>query len=219
MSLSETLTSLTFILHTQQPSTMPFSEIGFLKLKAPLTLDNEGPRKCLSALKATLADITGHPFYHFQSIYDPACVYLLGEWQSLEQHYNVPSRPEFQKHLPEMGKFFALQWMAHYDLNRDDLHIPTTDADHLESALFSVDKTKRESATEVGKALIEAIQATLGPGEAVISGWRHEVKDEDQLAIEILRHASHVVDREPFKALEKMSNEVKYETLKIQKDI
>lgn len=213
------ITSANLLLHTQQPATMPFSEIGLLKINPPFSLDDGDLRKRLSALKATLADITGHPFYHLQSIHDPSIVYLLGEWQSLEQHYTVPGRQEFKDHLPDMTKFFALQWMAHYDFTMDDLHLPATDADHLEMVLFDVDKTKHESAAEAGKALIEEIQVTLEPGEAVVGGWRHEVKDDDQLAIEILRHASQGLNSEAFKALEKMSNKVKYRSLKIYKDI
>lgn len=199
---------------------MTFSEISLLKLKSPFSLDDEDLCTRLTSIKAALADITGHPFYYLQSIHDSSSIYLLGEWQSLEQHYKgVQGRPDFKENLKDMMKFFDFQWMAHYDFTMDDLHIVSTDAACLEVALFSVDKSKRESAAAATKSSINAVQAMLSPGEAVVGGWRHEDGDQDQFAIEILRHASNGSSREALKVLEDISDKVTYDSLKIQTQI
>ncbi|KAF2671022.1 hypothetical protein BT63DRAFT_423279 [Microthyrium microscopicum] len=105
---------------------MAISEIGLLKLKSTASLDDPELREKLSQIKSNLEKFTGHDFHYLQQIEDPNYIYMLGQWQSLEQHYKeLHSSTDWQEMVPIMQKHFDFQWMAHYDFALDNINVDT----------------------------------------------------------------------------------------------
>ena len=77
---------------------MPASEIGLLRLGRTKSVDDPELRAKLGEIQKGLEQSTGYPFYFLQQRDDPRLIYLLGEWKSLDQHYNgLHGSPEFRE--------------------------------------------------------------------------------------------------------------------------
>ena len=76
---------------------MTVTELALLRLTGHGTLTEDIKIELRKAKQAMEAH-TGRTFYFLQQIEDPACIYVLGEWESLEDHYEgfIPSQANKQ---------------------------------------------------------------------------------------------------------------------------
>jgi heme-degrading monooxygenase HmoA len=129
---------------------MAITEIALLQLSPGVTSIHADLRTKLTRAKEIMQDYTGRTFYYFQQCEDPSYFYVVGEWESLEQHMNVyiPSEAN-QALLKSLGEELSVVWLLHIDTPHAALPLPKTD----------VDKAKARN------------------GELVISVVRHFIKD------------------------------------------
>lgn len=158
---------------------MPISEIGLLKLRPSQSIDDPELRRLLGEITAGLQDFTGYPFHFLQQVQDPGYIYLVGEWESLAQHYEgMHNSAVFKERLPVMVKFFEFQWMAHYSFEID--YSALESAESLGIARFMLQKGKQE---EFGGQLGQ-IKDVLGlptTEDGMRSGWKvDEKRDNDE---------------------------------------
>jgi quinol monooxygenase YgiN len=132
---------------------MTVTEVALLRLASSITIEDANLRSALVRAKAVMQDYTGNTFYYFQQIEDPSCIYIFGEWESLDQHMNhfIPS-PENQALLESLKDSMTVDWLLHANVSHADLPLP-------------------KSAAEMAKAL---------RGELVLSVARHFVKSENR---------------------------------------
>jgi hypothetical protein len=101
------------------PSTI--TELAHLRLLPPSTLTHS----LLTNLKVVLKvseEYTGHRFYYLQQIEDPSLLYLVGEWDSLEQHMQgfIPSQ-ENQELLESLKGMVGVEWLLHVGVGSEAL--------------------------------------------------------------------------------------------------
>ncbi|KAF2099583.1 hypothetical protein NA57DRAFT_75084 [Rhizodiscina lignyota] len=148
---------------------MPVSEIGLLKLKPTASLDDPKLRAMLTQIKNRLQDFTSFPFYYLQQVEDPSFIYLLGQWESLAQHYkDLHSSTEWREMVPTMQKYFEFQWMAHFDFVLDDLRV---EAPLVQVGRFLVKEGKRGEVERRFERSQRSIGQAVTDGK-VVSGWK-----------------------------------------------
>lgn len=96
---------------------MPVTELALLHLKAPTTADTPAFHAGLRKAKHAMENFTGHEFFYLQQVEDPDCIYILGEWDSLQQHYNefIPS-DENKSLLESLKDVIEVEWLSHLDV-------------------------------------------------------------------------------------------------------
>ncbi|KAK2601805.1 hypothetical protein QQS21_004689 [Conoideocrella luteorostrata] len=156
---------------------MPISEIGLLKLKSSKSVDDADLRARMNEITVGLQAFTGYPFYFLQQVKDPSFIYLLGEWESLDQHYKgLHGLPDFKQLVLTMSQFFEFQWMAHYDFKMDEADL---NAELLEVARFTMDQSRRaEFATKAG-LVVQKLDDHLGKNKTV-TGWKVDQQREKE---------------------------------------
>jgi len=101
---------------------MPITELALLHLTPGTTL--ESPTLCtnLSHAKTVLQNYTNRAFYYMQQISDPSCIYVVGEWDSLDQHMNdfIPSADN-QALLESLKDYITV------DSNLEHLNVPNAE--------------------------------------------------------------------------------------------
>lgn len=129
---------------------MTITEIALLRMAVGVNTDDATLRANLAQAKSVMEKYTGNTFYYFQQIEDPSLIYILGEWESLDQHMNhfIPSADN-QALLGLLEDKITVEWLLHADVSHAELPLPRTD-------------------TELAKAR---------NGELVISVVRYFVKD------------------------------------------
>jgi quinol monooxygenase YgiN len=107
---------------------MTVTEVALLRLQPNITIHNTNIRSKLAHAKKVMQDYTGHTFYYFQQVQDSACIYVLGEWESLDQHWNefIPSA-ENQEVLESLKGLMTVERLLHIDTTHADLPLPKTD--------------------------------------------------------------------------------------------
>jgi hypothetical protein len=95
---------------------MPVTEIALLRLNTE-DLSTSTKTGLLGAQKAQ-AEYSNHQVYFLRQIEDPACVYLLGGWESIEKHMNqwIPSETN-QTLLQQLAGSLEVKWMFHLDVD------------------------------------------------------------------------------------------------------
>jgi heme-degrading monooxygenase HmoA len=108
-----------------QQHTMTITEIALLLLSSGITLDNTDLRSNLSLAKKTMDHFTGYNFYYMQQIEDPAYIYIIGEWDSLDQHMKgfIPG-PDNQALLEDLKDLLTVTWLEHIDASHAELPLP-----------------------------------------------------------------------------------------------
>lgn len=106
---------------------MPITEVALLRISSGTTSDDATLRSNLLQAKNVMQDFTGHTFYYMQQLEDPACIYVLGEWDSLSQHMNdfIPSATN-QSLLETLKDKLSVSWLLHLDTPHASLPLPTT---------------------------------------------------------------------------------------------
>jgi hypothetical protein len=109
---------------------MPVTEIALLRL------DNEdlstSTKTGLLGAQQAQTEYSNHQVYFLRQIEDPACVYLLGGWESIEKHRNewIPSETN-QRLLQQLTGNLEVKWMFHVDVNvSKSLLCPELDYQH-----------------------------------------------------------------------------------------
>jgi quinol monooxygenase YgiN len=109
---------------------MTITEIALLRLAPNITIDNANLRSKLAHAKMVMQNYTKHTFYYFQQVEDPSLIYILGEWDSLDQHTDhfIPSQ-ENQEVLQSLEGILTVEWLQHIDASHADLPLPKTDVE------------------------------------------------------------------------------------------
>jgi len=96
---------------------MAVTELALLRLAPNLTLQNPSLLANLRKALKTMASFSCRPFYYLHQVEDPSLIYILGQWESLEQHYNqfIPSKGN-QELLEEMKDQISVEWLMHLDV-------------------------------------------------------------------------------------------------------
>ena len=114
---------------------MPITELALLHLTPGTTIEDAALRSKLSHAKTVLQNYTGRTFYYMQQTEDPSCIYVIGEWDSLDQHLNdfIPSADN-QALLESLKDAITVDSnLEHLDVSNAELPLPTTQA-QLEQA-------------------------------------------------------------------------------------
>ncbi|KAF3483206.1 uncharacterized protein GIQ15_02530 [Arthroderma uncinatum] len=177
---------------------MAITELAVLKLRpAALTADNkpnETTTSFLRGAKQGMESYTGFPFYIFTQLEDPAYVYIVGNWESLSQHYDdwIPS--DANQGLLESGKdLFDIAGLAHLDIDQQELGLPC-DSPMLALGWFHMLPEQKEAFIKAWEANVPFLKQFTAP-HTVRSGWRIDgerkvdgkevtVKDEGEPEVE-----------------------------------
>lgn len=129
---------------------MTITEIALLRLSSGITVEDATLHANLARAKEVMQDYTGNTFLYLQQTEDPSLIYIIGEWESLDEHMNhfIPS-VDNQALLELLKDQLSVEWLMHADVSHADLPLP-------------------KSAPEMDKAR---------RGELVFSIARHMVKD------------------------------------------
>jgi quinol monooxygenase YgiN len=109
---------------------MPLTELALLHLTPRTTIDNAALRSKLSHAKTVMQNYTGRTFYYMQQTEDPSCIYIIGEWDSLNQHVNhfIPSSDNQALLESLKDDLTADTRLEHLDVAHADLPLPTSAA-------------------------------------------------------------------------------------------
>jgi quinol monooxygenase YgiN len=97
---------------------MAVTELALLKLKngGTLTQDVKAQLKKAQVAMESYSG-GGRKFHYLQQVEDPTCIYVLGEWESLSQHYDgfIPSKAN-QDLLEALKDELDVGWLSHLDV-------------------------------------------------------------------------------------------------------
>ncbi|KAF2018640.1 hypothetical protein BU24DRAFT_418160 [Aaosphaeria arxii CBS 175.79] len=110
---------------------MAITEIALLHLLPNASLEDPALRSKLANAKAVMEKFTGREFHFLRQTEDPTFLYIIGEWDSLDQHMNqfIPSA-ENQALLEDITPHFTVDWLVHIDAPHAELPIPKATNDH-----------------------------------------------------------------------------------------
>lgn len=140
---------------------MPVTEFSRLTLKPGL---NEAQttlaKKTLSRARKLMQDFTTYPFYIFQETENPAHIYIVGQWASIDQHMNawIPSA-ENQSPLKDLESLVEIDFMFHFDV--DVGSVPPV----KHAPMFSVGRHVMESGKRAG------FEQTFGKRKGALEGY------------------------------------------------
>jgi len=163
---------------------MPITELALLRLSSNVTIDDV--RAKLAHAKKVMQDYTGRTFYYFQQTEDPTYIYIIGEWDSLDQHMNhfIPTK-ENQAVLVGLEDMLSVEWLLHFDASHAELPLPKTEAEKAkakagELVISIVRHSVRAAAKDAFEQTFEAnkhyVQDYLTEG-MMGGGWRVDKKD------------------------------------------
>jgi heme-degrading monooxygenase HmoA len=104
---------------------MAVTEIALLHLVQGVTIDDAHVRSKLAHARAVMQEYTGRTFYYLHQVEDPAYIYIIGEWDSLDQHTDnfIPSADN-QATLESLKGLLSVDWLLHIDAAHADLPLP-----------------------------------------------------------------------------------------------
>ncbi|KAF1841119.1 uncharacterized protein K460DRAFT_198817 [Cucurbitaria berberidis CBS 394.84] len=109
---------------------MAVTELALLHLSSSLTVENDDLRSKLAHAKNVMQEFTKRTFYYLQQIEDPSYVYIVGEWDSLDQHMHdfIPGKAN-QAVLESLKDIVSVNWLLHIDAPHAELSMPKTDTE------------------------------------------------------------------------------------------
>lgn len=160
---------------------MPVTEVALCRLSPGITIENPELRSKLAHAKTVMQNYTGRRFHLLQHIHDPSDVFIIGEWDSLDQHMNdfIPGQAN-QEIVKGLEHLMTVEWLLHIDASQADLPFPKTDAEQhkavQEGAVISVmrysvragQREKFQEETEINFRILEGFIT----GGTAGSGWR-----------------------------------------------
>ncbi|KAI4925185.1 uncharacterized protein J4E92_007223 [Alternaria infectoria] len=157
---------------------MPITELALLHLTPGTTPESPTLRTNLSHAKTVLQNYTNRTFYYMQQISDPSCIYVMGEWDSLDQHLNdfIPSA-ENQALLESLKDYITVDSnLEHLDVPNAELPLPRGD-EELERARrgeqvwsithYTIKAGKREAFEVQFREMKEKLEDGVGGGWCV----------------------------------------------------
>lgn len=89
-------------------------------------------RSNLAYAKDVMQRYTNNTFYYLQQIEDPSYIYIIGEWESFDQHMNhfIPSADN-QALLERLKDQLTVEWLLHADVSHAGLPLPKTEAEMI----------------------------------------------------------------------------------------
>lgn len=107
---------------------MPVTEIALLRLSPGTSLLDQDFRRKLAHAKSVMQMDTRRQFYYMQQIEDPACIYVIGQCESLSYHMEVyiPGSAN-QSVLQSLEGTLTVEWLQHIDVPLTDLPLPQTE--------------------------------------------------------------------------------------------
>jgi heme-degrading monooxygenase HmoA len=165
---------------------MTVTEIALLRLSPGVTSIDIDLRAKLVHAKKIMQDYTGRTFYYLQQYEDPSYIYIIGEWDSLDQHMTdfIPSEAN-QALLESLKDELSVVWLLHIDAPHTALPLPKTDDDnakarHGDWVISIVRHFIRNGASEEFRQTFESnkehLQNYLTEG-TMGGGWRIDKED------------------------------------------
>ncbi|KAF2202713.1 hypothetical protein GQ43DRAFT_302885 [Delitschia confertaspora ATCC 74209] len=104
---------------------MAVTELALLHIVPPLTASDASLRSKLKHAKTLMESFTGRQFYYLQQIEDPSYIYVLGEWDSVQQHMEgfIPSSDN-QGVLESLKGQLEVKWLLHMIAPHSSLPVP-----------------------------------------------------------------------------------------------
>lgn len=101
---------------------MAITELALLRVSDGAKFQNDVFKTKLRAAKLAMEAFTGHQFDYLQQVADPAAFYIVGSWDSLEQHLEdwIPSQAN-QSLLASLKDDIQLEWLVHIDAEKSSL--------------------------------------------------------------------------------------------------
>ncbi|KAJ6051133.1 uncharacterized protein N7446_005764 [Penicillium canescens] len=156
---------------------MPVTEIALLRLNTE-DLSTSTKTGLLGAQQAQ-AEYSNHQVYFLRQIEDPACVYLLGGWESFEKHMNqwIPSETN-QTLLQQLAGSLEVKWMFHLDVDPSTSRIPL-EAPVLAISRYFVESEKKAEFDTVFKTGVPHLGTYTAPF-IYCGGWRVDKEGDDE---------------------------------------
>ncbi len=109
---------------------MVVTEFALLHLAPGVDISQEDIRGKLKHAKIISEDFTKRNFYLFQQVEDSSYLYIIGEWDSVEQHVNdfIPGA-ENQAVLETVKDDLTVPWLIYLDVSHADLPVPKSEAE------------------------------------------------------------------------------------------
>lgn len=162
---------------------MPLTELALLRLKPSITLDISRVRSNLQNAKHAMESFTGYPFYYYSQIEDPTLIYIIGCWESLQQHFGewIPSEQN-QNILGSLNDFIDVEWLYHYAIDGrfekstgESGETVPVDAPVLSIVRHTISRGERENFKKTFREVKHHVAEFTAPRQ-IAGGWRFDLK-------------------------------------------
>ncbi|KAF3053144.1 hypothetical protein E8E11_010545 [Didymella keratinophila] len=164
---------------------MTVIEIALLHLSQGVTISDPDVRSKLAHARSVMQEHTGRNFYYLQRVEDPSYIYVIGEWDSLDQHMNdfIPSADN-QALLEDLKGLLSVDWLLHIDASHADLPLPVPSKNQAQASVYGLvrhfvkngQRAKFQETYENEKRHLQAFvtEGTIG------GGWRVDKDDDNE---------------------------------------
>lgn len=156
---------------------MSITEIALLHLAPGVSIDDVTLRSRLAHAKVVMQDYTGRTFYYLQQVEDPSYIYIIGEWESSDQHMNdfIPSLDN-QTVLKSLEGLLSVDWLLHIDVPHANLPLPAAGMDERKASIYGIvrhfiQNDKRDQFQQTFDAEKHHLQEFVTNG-TIGGGWR-----------------------------------------------
>ena len=152
---------------------MAVTELALLQVLENSSLDHASLRQKFLYAKQTMESFTRRSFYYYQQAEDPNCIYIIGEWESVDQHRKefLPS-PANQGLLSILAGDISVQWMFH--IHREQQELPL-DAPVISIGRYFVHSEWRQSFERVFSEVEHHLTGYTAANEYAWA-WRAEIE-------------------------------------------
>lgn len=118
---------------------MTVTEIALLHLSQGVAIEDANLRSKLAHAKTIMQKYTGRTFYYLQQVEDPTYIYIIGEWDSFDQHIIdfIPSADN-QALLTSLKDLLSVSWLLHIDAPHADLPLPGSGINNTKALVYSI---------------------------------------------------------------------------------
>ncbi|KAF3040889.1 hypothetical protein E8E12_003557 [Didymella heteroderae] len=156
---------------------MTVTEIALLHLSQGVTIDDAHVRLKLTHARTVMQNYAGRTFYYLQQVEDPAYIYIIGEWLSLDEHMNSFIRSaENHAVLESLKDLLSVDWLLHIDKPHADLPLPGPRTNRAKASIYGlvrhfVKSGQREQFQETYESKKRHLQTFVTEGK-IGGGWR-----------------------------------------------
>jgi heme-degrading monooxygenase HmoA len=118
---------------------MTVTEIALLHLSQGVMISDADVRSKLAHARTVMQEYTGRTFYYLQQVENPSCIYIIGEWESLDQHMNdfIPSA-ENQALLENLKELLSVEWLLHIGAPHAALPLPASAQNQAKASVYAL---------------------------------------------------------------------------------